>query len=239
MPSPLRAFRVLRAISATLIYSSITLAEASRRRLTPQRADRIVRRWSEVLLEQAKVTVTVRGLEQITQGETYVVMSNHQSNFDIPVLLAHLPLTLRMVAKIELFRVPVWGHAMQAAGFVPIHRGDRTKSMEDLKVAQAAIRSGISIWIAPEGTRSPDGRLLEFKRGGFHLATAVKARILPVTIDGSNRTLPARSLAIEPGHTTTLTIHPPIDPKSFGKDRQGLAAAVRMAIEGPLVQRSE
>jgi len=236
MPAPVRA---LRAISATLLYSAITLVDASRRRLTPERADQIVRRWSQILLEQAKVTVEVRGLELITPGETYVVMSNHQSTFDIPVLLAHLPLTLRMVAKAELFRVPIWGHAMQAAGFVPIHRGDRTRSMEDLKVAQAAIKNGISIWIAPEGTRSPDGRLLEFKRGGFHLATAVRARILPVTIDGSNRTLPARSLTIRPGQTTTLTIHPPIEPKSYGRDRQGLVVAVRAAIEGSLAKPAD
>ncbi|MGC4066013.1 MAG: lysophospholipid acyltransferase family protein [Polyangiaceae bacterium] len=131
-------------------------------------------------------------MENIPKGETFVVMSNHQSLYDIPVLQVALPLTVRMVAKSELFKVPLWSQAMLAAGYVPIHRGDHTKTLQDLRAAQKAIERGISIWIAPEGTRSPDGRLLAFKPGGFHLASAVKARILPVTLDGTRHCLEAK-----------------------------------------------
>jgi 1-acyl-sn-glycerol-3-phosphate acyltransferase len=186
-------------------------------------------------LDHAELSVSVDGLERIPAGETFVVMSNHQSLYDIPALLVSLPLTVRMVAKSELFQVPVWSKAMLVSGFVPIHRGDHTKTLQDLRAAQKAIENGISIWIAPEGTRSPDGQLGEFKPGGFHLASAVRARILPVTINGTKECLPSGSVQARTGKVARLTVGEPIDPKQFGKkDREGLVTAVRDAIQANL-----
>jgi 1-acyl-sn-glycerol-3-phosphate acyltransferase len=220
---------------STIHYSLKTLWENRRGALTPVRADVIIRGWAQRLLDHADLKIEVVGAEKIPSGETFVVMSNHQSLYDIPALLVGLPLTLRMVAKSELFEVPIWSQAMLASGFVPIHRNDHTKTLQDLRVAQRAIERGISIWIAPEGTRSPDGELLEFRPGGFHLASAVKARILPVTVDGTRDCLEAKSLIARRGKVARIFVGDPIDPKSFGKkDRDGLMRAVRAAIAAPL-----
>lgn len=230
------AWIALKTAASTVHYSLLALWANRRGELTPSRADVIVRGWAQRLLDHAELSVEVRGLENLPAGETFVVMSNHQSLYDIPVLQTALPLTLRMIAKSELFKVPLWSHAMIASGYVPIHRGDHTKTLSDLRAAQKAIERGISIWIAPEGTRSPDGNLGEFKPGGFHLATAVKARILPVTIQGTRNCLEAKSLTAKRGVIATMTIGSPIDPKAFGrKDRDGLVQAVRAAIEAPLL----
>jgi 1-acyl-sn-glycerol-3-phosphate acyltransferase len=221
---------------STIHYSLKALWANRLGELTPGRADAIVRGWAQRLMDHAELSVDILGLDNIPAGETFVVMSNHQSLYDIPVLQTSLPLTLRMIAKSELFKVPLWSHAMLASGYVPIHRGDHTKTLSDLRAAQKAIERGISIWIAPEGTRSPDGKLGEFKPGGFHLASAVKARILPVTILGTRECLEAKSLMAKRGVKATMIIGKPIDPKSFGrKDRDGLVQAVRSAIEAPLL----
>ncbi len=220
---------------STVRFSALTVLQSQRGLLTPARADVIIRRWAQSLLDHAELGVEVSGAERLVEGETYVVMSNHQSLYDIPVLLVALPLTLRMIAKSELFRIPLWSHAMLASGFVPIHRGDHGKALQDLRAARKAIESGISIWIAPEGTRSPDGRLLEFKPGGFHLASSVRSRILPISIDGTRHTLPSKSLVARKGLTAKVTIGEPIDPQAFGRrNRDDLVEAVRRAIEAPL-----
>lgn len=229
------AWIAAKTVFSTVRFSAMTVSQSQRGLLTPSHADIIIRRWAQKLLDHAELRVQVKGLDRLTEGETYLVMSNHQSLYDIPALLVALPLTLRMIAKSELFRVPLWSHAMVASGFVPIHRGDHTKALQDLRAARKALESGISIWIAPEGTRSPDGRLLEFKPGGFHLASSVRSRILPVTIDGTRHTLPAKSLVARTGMTAQVTLGEPIDPRSYPrKDRAELIAAVRAAIEAPL-----
>jgi 1-acyl-sn-glycerol-3-phosphate acyltransferase len=229
------AWIAVKTVFSTVRYSAATLIESQRGRLTPTRADVIIRSWAQSLLDHAELGVTVSGLENIAAKGTYVVMSNHQSLYDIPALHVALPLTLRMIAKSELFRVPLWSHAMLASGYVPIHRGDRSKALQDLRAAQKALENGISIWIAPEGTRSPDGQLLDFKPGGFHLASAVRFPILPVTIDGTRRALPAKSLTVRRRSVAHVTIGAPIDPKEFGRtNRLRLVEAVRSAIAQPL-----
>ncbi|HEY5961725.1 MAG TPA: lysophospholipid acyltransferase family protein [Polyangiaceae bacterium] len=230
------AWIAAKTVFSTARYSAATLLESQRGRLTPTRADIIIRGWAQSLLNHAELRVTVSGLENIAHQGTYVVMSNHQSLYDIPALHVALPLTLRMIAKSELFRVPLWSHAMLASGYVPIHRGDHTKALQDLRAAQKALQSGISIWIAPEGTRSPDGELLEFKPGGFHLASAVRYPILPVTINGTRHALPAKALSATRGIVAHVTIGAPIDPRAFGRSNRGqLIEAVRRAIQAPLL----
>jgi len=220
---------------STARYSAMTVLQSQRGHLTPALADVIIRRWAQSLLDHADLRIEVLGLEHLTAGDTYVVMSNHQSLYDIPALLVALPLTLRMIAKSELFRIPLWSHAMLASGFVPIHRGDQSKAMQDLRAARKALESGVSIWIAPEGTRSPNGQLLEFKLGGFHLASSVCSKILPVTIDGTRHTLPSKSLVARTGMTAQVIVGEPIDPKDFGrKNREALVQVVRQAIAAPL-----
>ena len=227
----MNAIIISRAVLTTGILSSVTIWDSIRGRLTLERGDEIVRTWSKRLLNQVEVHLNVNGLENIEPQKTYVVMSNHQSLYDIPTLFTSLPLRLRMVAKSELFKVPIWSQAMKSSGFVPVHRGQRDRAMQDLRVAQAALSRGINIWIAPEGTRSKDGQLLPFKLGGFLLATAAKVPVLPVTIDGTRKILPAQDLQFIRGVNVTVTISKAISSTDYSrKERSLFAEAVRASI---------
>ncbi len=149
---------LLRAAGATLRISVPTLFDALLGRLTPEVCDTRLDWWSRRLLGQAEVSLQTSGIEHARGARAFVVMSNHQSLYDIPALYQSLPLRLRMVAKAELFRIPIWAQAMRAAGFVELDRSARERAIESLERAKAALAQGTSIWIAPEGTRSK-GRL--------------------------------------------------------------------------------
>ncbi len=231
---------ISRAILTTGYWSSVTLWDSLRGKLNLERGDEIVRDWSQRLLKQVDVRLNVTGLENIQPNVTYVVMSNHQSLYDIPTIFVSLPLSIRMVAKAELFKIPLWSQAMRSAGFVPVHRGQRERALQDLRLAQSAIGNGVNIWIAPEGTRSPDGKLLPFKSGGFLLASTAKVPILPVTIDGTRRILPARALNFVRGVEVSVKVGKPINPADFPKkDRAKFINAVRSSIEAGFSEQAE
>ncbi len=226
---------IAKAVLSTGVLSAATVWDSVRGRLTLERGDEIVRTWSRQLLDQVEVRLRVSGLERVDLEKTYVVMSNHQSLYDIPTILTALPLRTRMVAKSELFKVPLWSQAMKAAGFVPVHRGNRERATQDLRAANEALCRGISIWIAPEGTRSADGQLLPFKHGGFVLATLAKVPILPVSIDGTRKILPARALNFVKGVEVKVTVGEPVDPAAYKrKERERLVEAVRSQIQSAL-----
>jgi 1-acyl-sn-glycerol-3-phosphate acyltransferase len=185
-------------------------------RVCDQRLDR----WSKRLLRIAKVNVVASGREHIVPGESYVVMSNHQSHFDIPVVFQALGIPLRMVAKRELFRIPIMGSAMRYSGFVEVDRARRTSAMRSLTAARERLRrDGTSVWIAPEGTRSTTGEMSKFKRGGFYLAVDAQLKILPVAVDGTLRIHRAGDRQVNKNQSVSVTIRPPIDAPSFGRSR--------------------
>jgi 1-acyl-sn-glycerol-3-phosphate acyltransferase len=191
--------------------------------------------WAERLVKAAEIDLHVSGRENMPPGESFVVMSNHQSHYDILVLFEALEIRVRMVAKTELYKIPIFGGAMRISGFVEIDRGDRRQAVEALRGAKRAIDAGTSIWIAPEGTRSHTGRVAPFKKGGFHLALDSGARILPVSIAGTVRVLRPHDWKIHKGCRVQVTVSPPIDPKDYGPERRDeLMAAVREAICAPL-----
>lgn len=176
--------------------------------------------WSRRLLEHAKVNVLTVGREHITAGESYVVMSNHQSHFDIPVVFQAIGIPVRMVAKRELFKIPVMGAAMRYSGFVEVDRARRASAMRSLAAARDRLsRDQTSVWIAPEGTRSTTGELGKFKRGGFHLAIDARLRILPVIVDGTLRIHRAGDRRVHKNQTVSVTIRPPIDAPAYGRAR--------------------
>jgi 1-acyl-sn-glycerol-3-phosphate acyltransferase len=226
---------LLHAASVTLRISVPTIIQALRGTLTPELCDARLDWWSKQLLTKAAISLQITGAERARTGAAFVVMSNHQSHYDIPVLYQSLPLRLRMVAKSELFRIPIWAQAMRAAGFVELDRGARERAIQSLERAKQALAQHTSIWIAPEGTRSRDGALGPFKLGGFHLAAGAGARILPVTISGTRRVLPAKGSHVTPGAAVRVTVHAPIDPADFGAEvGEPLVQAVRRAIESGL-----
>jgi 1-acyl-sn-glycerol-3-phosphate acyltransferase len=224
-------WHLARAVVETVRISAPTIVEGLTGSLSPEVCDERLLEWSRRLLLQANVTLHIEGLERAPANEAFVVMSNHQSHYDIPVMFQALRRRVRMVAKQELFKIPGWGPAMRMAGFVEIDRKDRVAAIQSLESAKQAIAQGTSIWIAPEGTRGPGDKLLPFKQGGFHLALGSGARILPVSIDGTNRVLPAHGRIVTPGVEVRVTVHDPVRPAQYGQERrEELAARVRQAI---------
>jgi 1-acyl-sn-glycerol-3-phosphate acyltransferase len=147
-------FVSLSGVARTLAISVPTVIEAVRGRVTIERCDARLRAWATSLLDHAEVTRTVLNVEHVPADETFILMSNHKSLYDVPLLIESFPRTLRMVTKTELFRVPIWGPAMREAGFIEIDRKNSARAKEGLEVAKARLAEGINVWIAPEGTRS-------------------------------------------------------------------------------------
>ncbi len=154
--------------------------------------------WSLGVLYSSGVRVRPT-FETELGGGRYVFVANHQSLIDIPALLTTLPVPTRFLAKRSLFRVPFFGQALRAAGFVPVDRGDRTSALQALSQAANQLRGGCSILVFPEETRSPDGRLLPFKRGGFWLAMKEQVPVVPVGIRGTRKVRAKSSWVVRPG----------------------------------------
>jgi 1-acyl-sn-glycerol-3-phosphate acyltransferase len=190
----------------------------------------IARIWARGILFVSRIKVTVNGLENIDPSQSYVYMSNHQSNFDIPVLLAHLPVQFRWLAKAELFRIPIFGRAMRGAGYVKIDRFNQESAFASINEAAAKIKNGVSVMIFPEGTRSRDGNIRPFKKGGFIMSMDSGVPIVPVILLGTWTIMDKSSLKINTGEVS-LNIATPIATADYTRDnKDDLIAAVRSVI---------
>lgn len=157
------------------------------------------RPWARLVAWTCGTKVSAIGLDRIPGGGACVYMSNHQSHFDVVALLLTLPGHYAILAKRELFFIPIFGWALYLTGMIPVDRSRRDKAIASIDRAAEKVRSGRRLLLFAEGTRSPDGRLLPFKKGGFHLAIRAGAPIIPVSITGSREVLPKGSLRIRPG----------------------------------------
>ena len=166
------------------------------------------RLWARLMLALNCVTVTISGIEHLPAGPV-IFMSNHQSNFDILALLLRMPRQIHWIAKKELFEIPVFGPSMRRGGYIPLDRGDGRKALQSMDEAAATIHQGKSVVLFPEGTRTDDGHLLPFKRGGFILARKADVPVVPVTINGSGRINPANQIRLYSGNIH-ITLHPPM-----------------------------
>lgn len=166
------------------------------------------RLWARLALAMNRVNVTLAGTEHLPDGPV-IFMSNHQSNFDIFALLAAMPRQIHWIAKKELFDIPLFGPSMRRGGYIPLDRGDGRKALQSMDEAATTIQQGKSVVLFPEGTRTPDGSLLPFKRGGFILARKAAVPVVPVTINGSGRINPAGQFRLYSGDIH-ITLHPPI-----------------------------
>ncbi len=192
------------------------------------------RLWGRLGLLLSGTRLKLHGLEHVPAGQPVIFMSNHQSNFDILALLAGIPVQFRWLAKAELFRIPLFGMTMRHAGYIPVERDDRRKSLESMKEAAGRIAAGSSVVIFPEGTRSDDGKLIEFKKGGFVLALQSGVPVVPMSIRGSFEVLPKHGRTIRRG-TIDVTFFPP-QPTAELSIRQikGLIESVRAPIAASL-----
>lgn len=186
--------------------------------------------WSALLLKASWLEVQVRREGEIDPRTSYVYLANHQSLFDIPVLLSTVPGQVRMMAKRSLFRIPIFGWALSAGGFIPIDRGDRSTARQSFAAAMKRLRGGISILLFPEGTRSLTDTLLPFQRGGFLLALKLGLPIVPVGIRGTRDVQHKGNFAIRPG-PVVVSYGAPIAVADYGLRRKGeLVEEVRRRI---------
>jgi 1-acyl-sn-glycerol-3-phosphate acyltransferase len=175
----------------------------------------INRLWTWLILRIGGISLQVDGLQHIDPSRQYIFIVNHQSNIDIPVLVQALAkFQLRWLAKKELLRIPFFGWAMWATKHVTVDRADPQDAIKSLERAEKCLAAGISLVIYPEGTRSKDGNLLRFKKGGFLLAVQTKTPVVPVTVNGSGAVLPAGAWRLRPG-LIKVTVEEPISVEGF------------------------
>lgn len=194
------------------------------------------RLWGRIGLLLGGVRLEVIGREKVPAVGPVIYMSNHQGNFDILSLFMAIPKQFSWIAKEELFAIPVFGHSMRRAGYVPLDRSDGRRAFKSIETAAAMIKKGKSVVIFPEGTRTTDGNLLPFKRGGFLLAAKAGVPIVPVTINGSGTVNPCKKLEIYPGTITIRFAEPIMTGGKSGAQRDHLLEEVKAAIDAGLMR---
>ena len=189
----------------------------------------ISRLWCRLLCSLNGVTVDIKGLENIFTDQPQIFVSNHQGYFDIFALSGYLPVQIRWVAKSSLFKIPFMGWAMNAAGYIPVERGDRKKSYQAFMQTVEKVKEGCSIIIFPEGTRSEDGTIGPFKKGSNLIASRSSSPMIPVTIIGSGDIIKKGSAVIHPG-TVRIIISEPVTKHLEGKDDGKILNSIRETI---------
>jgi 1-acyl-sn-glycerol-3-phosphate acyltransferase len=170
--------------------------------------------WCRMIAATAGAKLQVSGLENVPPNQACVFIANHQSYLDIPALFSSLPVQFRILAKRVLFYVPFMGWFLWRAGHIPIDRDNARAALANVNRAVDKLKSGYSIVVFPEGTRSEEGKLQEFKSGGFKIAVKAGVPIVPVTIIGTHRVLRKDSLVFHPGQVKII-VDAPIDSQQY------------------------
>lgn len=220
---------VYKTMLYTLDISSRFLMGAAVGRGSVELADRLIDGYWRRIFQSGNARLFVEGREHF-RDRPVVVMSNHTSLLDIPALMGAIPGSMRMVLKQELTRVPVWGPALVKSGFVPVERGSKQKAIEQLGAARKTFERGVHIWIAPEGTRSRDGALQPFKKGGFHLAKQLPAPIVPCWIDGASDVIPPDDFSVTYDGTVVVRFGAPIETENRDLSIEELMSEVESAM---------
>ena len=219
-------------LAATLFNAgNVVLRTYLWRRNIHRACDNAARRWARALLWAAKVKVEMQGLENLYVDRPQIIVSNHQSWFDVFVLAAHLPVRYRFVAKQELAKIPVFGSAWRSCGHVSVDRGNKEAAVEALDQAWREVREeSLTMILFAEGTRSRDGRLQPFKKGAFVLAVQGQVPIVPIAVVGTREIMAKGATRVRSG-TVTVRIGTPIPTEgSTIRDRNRLLQASWDAI---------
>jgi 1-acyl-sn-glycerol-3-phosphate acyltransferase len=217
-------------ILATILYWSASQI-ASLFDATGRKQASIASAWARALLRLSRVKVKVEGLEKIATDRNYVFVSNHLSYMDTPVFLANIPVQFRFLAKRGLFQVPFLGWHLKRAGHIPVPRGDARAAVKMMNTAAQMVRErGISLLIFPEGGRSRDGSLGEFKEGGAYIAIQAGVPLVPVALMGTRDVLPFGSGHIQRGNVTMRIGDPIPTDQASPRDRMRLTSELRHQI---------
>lgn len=173
--------------------------------------------WSRAICALFFIRVKVSGLEKLQAGKSYIFMLNHQSWFDIFAVYGWLPFFFKWIMKADLRKIPLVGKACESAGHIFINRESPKAAQQSLEKAKRTLQNGVSVVIFPEGTRSWNGQLGKFKRGGFKIATDLGLPIVPVTLNGCFERMPRSTFAVKPGPIDML-IHEPIDVSAYSPE---------------------
>ncbi len=192
--------------------------------------------WGWINCRMNFTKVKVSGREHADPKQSYIIMSNHMSYFDVLAILGHWGRQFRWVLKQEFRKVPLFGTGCVKAGHIFVDRSNRKAAIASMRKAKTQLKPGVSVMLFPEGTRSRTGQLGKFKKGGFMMALDMGLPILPVSISGSSKILPGGSLKLLPG-TIRITVHEAIGTSAYGhKGRDRLMADVHAAIASGLTE---
>ena len=182
-----------------------------------ERTQKIARLWGKTIIKFLGINIRVSGSENIDESKSYLIVSNHQSYFDIFVLLAYLNIKFRFIAKKSLFNIPFLGWSMKKLGYIPIDRENLRSALKSVKKSTELLKNKTSILIFPEGTRSSDGNPSSFKKGGLNMFLKQgDMTVLPVVIKGTVNILRKNSLTVHPGKTVELHILKPLNAAGKG-----------------------
>lgn len=228
-----RAYHTIRFWTVITLLSLILGGVCIAARLvdrTGNLSHRISSLWGRVLCRLNGIDVQVEGLEHLRPDRAQILIANHQGFFDIFSLSGYLPLQLRWVAKASLFRIPFVGWSMRASGYIPVERESRKKAHQAFLASIEKLKEGNSIVIFPEGTRSADGMIGPFKKGGHLMAMRAKAPMVPVTLIGSGNIIRKGSGAIRPGPIRIIIGKPVEYEEIAAKKEESVLEAIRETI---------
>lgn len=201
-------------LSAATLVLFLPIVAAALLSRTGSLAFNLTRLWARIILSVTRTRILVTGRHNIKQGQSYIIIANHQSHFDILALVCGLGVQYRWVIKQELRRIPLFGYALHASRNIFIDRSDHQSAIRSINEGMDRLPQGAGVLFFAEGTRSPDGRIHPFKKGGFTIALERRLPILPVTISGSRRLLPKHTMIFSSGQIEVV-ISPPIDTAGY------------------------
>jgi 1-acyl-sn-glycerol-3-phosphate acyltransferase len=204
------------SIATLLLFIPITLAAVSS--TTGNLAFTISRIWAWIMLKATCVRTVIRNPEKIVKGQSCIIISNHQSEYDILALVTTLGIQFRWIIKMELRKVPLFGYALYVSRNIFIDRSHTDQAVKSINQGLDRLPKGVSVMFFAEGTRSYDGSIQPFKKGGFIMALEKGIPILPITVNGSRKVLPKKSLVFHPG-TIEVVVSDPIETSGYTKDR--------------------
>ncbi len=199
----------LAAILVTFPLAMATIAVAMVRSTSPL-IDRIVNLWGRLIVAAAGIELVTENVERLDPAKRYILVANHYSYLDIPCIVAAIPQPIRFMAKVSLFKVPIFGWAIGRAGFIPIDRKNRRSAVKSFDLAADRIRKGNTIVIFPEEGRTRERTLRPFQRGAFLLAIKSEKTIVPLAVDSTFDVFPVGATRVKPGRVT-IRVGTPIE----------------------------